>query len=375
MDLESHAPANTKPFSGPLRRSGAIRESTNPLTRRKTSGSVTPSQATDHTCMQYQDMDDRDTEGAGPTPDRDKQRDTRDSDSTCHSDQSWVLCHCHTSHVSPVNFLSALSPSSSLYANFNSQTMQDWRDDLTWNLNDVQILRDLLKTWVYLGVTASHIGEFLVNVLYRRDDHLDGRVTHMVDTHQPYMIIGLHLLKHYQTRDDHGIPLWRLNKLKLGDPYARPGNPIPPILESDHGLGPNKSLPDTPQDNTTDTRNTWYFIPAPKPFRPFEQAVFLNDTEGWRFIEAPSPKESSRKPCRSSGAVHQVPKLSLMERRAMMRSTGDLPHASSAEVIGDVLQDDLIPPALYTDQDSQRRRKHFGVAQFRPSPLSHESKF
>jgi hypothetical protein len=54
----------------------------------------------------------------------------------------------------------------------------------------------------------EQIGESLVGMLYRRDDHLGYRLTNMVDRCETYVTIGNDMLQYYDVRDERGCPLW-----------------------------------------------------------------------------------------------------------------------------------------------------------------------
>lgn len=58
------------------------------------------------------------------------------------------------------------------------------------------------------GVSMEQIGESLVGMLYRRDDHLGYRLTNMVDRCETYVTIGNDMLQYYDVRDERGCPLW-----------------------------------------------------------------------------------------------------------------------------------------------------------------------
>lgn len=96
----------------------------------------------------------------------------------------------------------------------------NWEDRLVWDLNGVLYLRRLLASWAECKVPASDIGLFLVKILHGRDDHLDNRLTRMVNLNETYTNIALAILKHYQIRDEDDQPIWA--SLDLGESELRP---------------------------------------------------------------------------------------------------------------------------------------------------------
>ncbi|KAJ5109000.1 Lipopolysaccharide-modifying protein [Penicillium angulare] len=217
-----------------------------------------------------------------------------------------------------------------------------WKDELVWNLDNISSLRQLLKQWVHLGVTISNIGQFLENVLYKRDDHLDGRLTQMVDTHRTYTCIALDILKYYQIRDDNGNPLWKFTTTQLGDRYARAKQPQDTLPESRKVyLQSSCHLTSTSTqrrtvDKADEADNSWYQIPAPKPLRPFQKPSFLGDPETCSDCSRKSRRKSTpdSEPYNCPFDISETrPRRNTAERRASVRDTGALPRAISAEII------------------------------------------
>ncbi|KAJ5273429.1 Lipopolysaccharide-modifying protein [Penicillium angulare] len=258
-----------------------------------------------------------------------------------------------------------------------------WKDELIWDLNGVPSLRGILKQWVQLGVTISNIGQFLESVLYKRDDHLDGRLTQMVDTHRTYTCIALDILKHYQIRDDYGKPLWKYTTIQLGDRYARAKQPQDSILPAsvfrDTSLQSSRHLTSTStqrrsNDKADKADNSWYQIPPPKILCPFQKPSFLCDPE----ICCP---DLSRKPCHEGISVSEPPtypfdisearpRRSIAERRASMRDIGaHLPRAISAEIIepcacvGSTLRDRANNYLQKQEEKRKAKQKRYGVVE------------
>ncbi|KAJ5895205.1 hypothetical protein N7495_006896 [Penicillium taxi] len=107
------------------------------------------------------------------------------------------------------------------------QNRAHWEELLVWDLNSIQKLRELILIWVQAEVSASNIGEFLQQVLYRRDEHLNYRLTKMVDNGATHAEIAHTIMQHYQIRDHNDKPLWVDVKLQspssgdTGKPKAR----------------------------------------------------------------------------------------------------------------------------------------------------------
>ncbi|KAJ5935223.1 Lipopolysaccharide-modifying protein [Penicillium verhagenii] len=249
-----------------------------------------------------------------------------------------------------------------------------WKNDLTWDLDTVQALHELLAQWTALGVTASHMGVFLEAVLYKQDEHLAGHVTQMVECHAPHFKLALDLLKHYQIRDATGKPLWDLDQSQYGDEdsragYTRPPNsartPNAPLPTSPTSSGPStrqstssepggKSRPSRPkikitlpffrrsspappstepQQTEEVKRNSWYYhVPAPKPLRIFKQPSFMNDVEPSPEVDTPG-EDVSGTVSWSFNISEDLTMLSIAERRALMANTGALPPSFAAEII------------------------------------------
>ncbi|KAJ5949166.1 hypothetical protein N7454_000750 [Penicillium verhagenii] len=237
----------------------------------------------------------------------------------------------------------------------------DWKNDLTWDLDTVQALRELLTQWTALGVTASHMGVFLEAVLYKQDEHLAGHVTQMVEFHAPHFMLALDLLKHYQIRDATGKPLWDLDHSQYGDVESRAGyvrsqnsarTPDPSRLPtSPTSPGPNpprpkikitlpffrRSSPARPSTEPQQTeelkRNSWYYhVPAPKPLRVLKQPSFMNDVEPSPEVDTPGEGGSGTVSW-SFNISEDLTMLSIAERRALMANTGALPPSFAAEII------------------------------------------
>ncbi|KAJ5892750.1 hypothetical protein N7504_009441 [Penicillium tannophilum] len=213
-----------------------------------------------------------------PSSGKGKQKPTKITTSPVPQEQDWVIC-------SPVG-----TPS------------RGWKDELTWDLDGVRALRELLTQWISLGVTASDIGGFLESVLYNRDEHLSGRLTRMVNNHETHTEIALDLLKHYQIRDDAGQPLWDLKGSQL---------------ES--------------EPSQTPKRDTWYQVPAPKPLRTFKKPYFMHDVDPIPDIEDASERPSGTA-CWSFNISEDLTMLTIAERRALMANTGALPPSFAAEI-------------------------------------------
>ncbi|KAJ5565037.1 hypothetical protein N7513_001279 [Penicillium frequentans] len=209
-------------------------------------------------------------------------------------EQDWVIC-------SPVGTENTQTPN------------RGWKDELTWDLDGVRALRELLTKWISLGVTASDIGSFLESVLYNRDEHLSGRLTQMVNNHETHTEIALDVLKHYQIRDDAGQPLWEMKGSQLGNKYSRSGEPSTPSTPGPSDLSEPSSKPrpkrpkirvpllfrvaskpiSEPELSQTPKRNTWYQVPAPKPLRIFKKPYFMNNVESIPDIEDASERLKS----------------------------------------------------------------------------------
>ncbi|KAJ5631492.1 Lipopolysaccharide-modifying protein [Penicillium longicatenatum] len=227
-----------------------------------------------------------------------------------------------------------------------------WKDELIWDLDGVRNLRDLLILWIDSGVTASNIGCFLENVLYDRDEHLDGRLTRMVNNHETHTQIALDLLKHYQARDEAGKPLWELKASQLGNEYSRSGQPSAsstPSTPSEPNEPSSKAgtkrlkitvplffrmlskSPLEPEPTQTSKRNSCYQVPAPKSLRTFKKPYFMNNVEPIREIEEVSDGFSG-KACWSFNISDDLTMLTIAERRALMANTGALPPSFAAEI-------------------------------------------
>ncbi|KAJ5532344.1 hypothetical protein N7494_008896 [Penicillium frequentans] len=228
-----------------------------------------------------------------------------------------------------------------------------WKDELTWDLDGVRALRELLTQWISLGVTASDIGAFLESVLYNRDEHLSGRLTQMVNTHETHTDIALDVLKHYQIRDDAGQPLWELKGSQLGNQYSRSGELSTPSTPrpsepSEPSSKPRPKRPkirvpllfrvaskpvSEPDLSQTPKRDTWYQVPAPKPLRTFKKPYFMNEVEP---LPIPNIEDASErfsgKACWSFNISEDLTMLTIAERRALMANTGALPPSFAAEI-------------------------------------------
>ncbi|KAJ6017856.1 hypothetical protein N7451_001235 [Penicillium sp. IBT 35674x] len=226
-----------------------------------------------------------------------------------------------------------------------------WKDELTWDLDGVRALRELLTQWISLGVTASDIGGFLESVLYNRDEHLNGRLTRMVNNHETHTEIALDLLKHYQVRDDASKPLWELKGSQLGNKHSRSGEPSTPSTprpseprEPSSKFRPKRpkirvpllfrvaSKPiSEPEPTQTLKRDTWYQVPAPQPLRTFKKPYFINDVEPIPEIKDAS-QGMSAKASWSFNISEDLTMLTIAERRALMANTGALPPSFAAEI-------------------------------------------
>ncbi|KAJ5810288.1 Lipopolysaccharide-modifying protein [Penicillium pulvis] len=226
-----------------------------------------------------------------------------------------------------------------------------WKDELTWDLDGVRALRELLTQWISLGVTASDIGAFLESVLYNRDEHLSGRLTRMVNDHETHTEIALDLLKHYQIRDDASQPLWELKGSQLGNKYSLSGEPSTPNIHrpSQPSEPSSKTRPkrpkirvpflfrvaskpiSEPEPSQPSKCDTWYQVPAPKPLRTFKKPYFMNDMEPSPDIEDASERPGG-KACWSFNISEDLTMLTIAERRALMANTGALPPSFAAEI-------------------------------------------
>jgi hypothetical protein len=237
---------------------------------------------------------------------------------------------------------------------------------LIWDLDGVRNLRELLTLWIDSGVTASNIGCFLENVLYDRDEHLDGRLTRMVNNHETHTQIALDLLKHYQVRDETGKPLWEPKASQLGNKHSRSGQPstssTPSTLNnpnepSDKARTKRPKItvplffrtlskpPSEPEPTQTPKRNPWYQVPAPKPLSTLQKPYFMNEFEPIREIEEVSD-EFSGKACWSFNISEDLTMLTIAERRALMANTGALPPSFAAEIYDSTSVVDI--SSLYT---------------------------
>ncbi|KAJ6084221.1 hypothetical protein N7486_011021 [Penicillium sp. IBT 16267x] len=251
-----------------------------------------------------------------------------------------------------------------------------WRDELTWDLDGVRTLRELLTLWIDLGVTASNIGEFLESVLYNRDEHLNGRLTRLVNNHETHAQIALDLLKHYQIRDDTAKPLWELKESQLGNEHSRSGQSSTPSSEPSEPSEPSsKSRPkrpkitfpsffrvsskppsSEPEPNQTPKHDSWYQVPAPKPLRIYKKPYFLNDVEQIREMEDVR-EELSGNACWSFNISEDLTMLTIAERRALMANTGALPPSFAAEIC------DSAPVIDFSSVDRTNRLQKQGLTQ------------
>ena len=205
---------------------------------------------------------------------------------------------------------------------------------------------------VHLGVTASNIGQYLESVLYKRDDHLDGRLTQMVNTQRTYTCIALDLLKHYQIRDDEGKPLWNLTTKELGDRYARAktSKETHPAFRIN---GVRNTCPQVPRPvqstGTNNVNKSWYQLPAPKPLRPFQKPTFLGETEACCSLVSPFEISETRS------------RRGISEKRASVRDTGTLPRAVSAEIVEPNSCGCLDDRAKANNWAQKYRQIHYGV--------------
>ena len=209
----------------------------------------------------------------------------------------------------------------------------NWRDSLVWDLTGVLHLRRLLAMWAEGNVPASDIGLFLVKVLYQRDEHLDHRLTRMVELHESYTDIAVALMKHYQIRNMDDQPLWE--RMNLGDANLRPDVKTASVTESATISSTACSSPPTAISETTavSTQESCrrmasspvLDLPARWPFYVngadledfFHNSEDGSDDEDYRY----------RKNDLSSMA------LSTAERQVKMGHTGPLPESMAAEII------------------------------------------
>ncbi|KAJ5622261.1 hypothetical protein N7528_005493 [Penicillium herquei] len=239
--------------------------------------------------------------------------------------------------------------------------MTNWRDEVKWDLADMMSLCMALRHWVAMGVTASFIGEYLVNVLFNRDYHLENRITWMARANFPYVTIGLDILQFLQIRGEGGSPFWIPGHVILGDVLACPsGIPtnyapayeivIPHAGGFDGSASINQAVDapanstnavDAPSNSTTADEvatppaagggglellsSAVYVpppsrqpIPAPKPVRPFESASFLGESDA-HYLTKPLPFRTEAG-IKAYMEALKNPGPTIAERRAMKRA-------------------------------------------------------
>ncbi|KAJ5708288.1 hypothetical protein N7488_008089 [Penicillium malachiteum] len=233
--------------------------------------------------------------------------------------------------------------------------MTNWRDEVKWDLADMMSLCMALRHWVAMGVTASFIGEYLVNVLFNRDYHLENRITWMARANFPYVTIGLDILQFLQIRGEGGSPFWIPGHVILGDVLACPsGIPtsyapayeivIPHAGGFDGSASMNNAV-DAPSNSTTvdevatppaagagglellsaavyvpppEEKKSRQPIPAPKPVRLFEAASFLGDSDA-HYVTKPLPFRTEAG-IKAYMEALKNPGPTIAERRAMKRA-------------------------------------------------------
>lgn len=128
-------------------------------------------------------------------------------------------------------------------------------------------LRNILRIWVEGNMPADEIGGFLVSCLYNCDDHLDNRVTRMVDNDETYAQIARVLVEYFQIRDDEDKPLW--TEMIPGDLYRRPG---------DSPSDDDEEIEDSAYETDTDIEEDDMFdFAASEPLVPAPKLCFLSD--------------------------------------------------------------------------------------------------
>ncbi|KAJ6015538.1 hypothetical protein N7540_010129 [Penicillium herquei] len=236
----------------------------------------------------------------------------------------------------------------------------------TWDLTEMVHLRLALQQWVAMGVSACHIGEYLVMVLYNRDYHIENRVTWMARANFPFATIGLDILQYLQIRGEAGSPFWIPGHVILGDVLDCPRGPAtysptaseiatppadgaddsePVFLTSAVYVPPKEDKTNSPVDQNGSEpvflTSAVYVppkedtprepVPAPKPVRPFEKPSFLAASDAhYQTKELPFRTEAGIK-----AYIEQLknPKPTIEERRAERRARMAIMRVSAADTI------------------------------------------
>lgn len=180
-------------------------------------------------------------------------------------------------------------------------------------------LRDILRIWVEGNIPADEIGDFLVSCLYNCDDHLDNRVTRMVDNRETYTHIARVLVEYLQIRDGEDKPLW--TEIAPGDSYRRPGK----------CLGEEKNENKDAGVDTAIEEGYLFYITAPGPVYPVRWPLFLSDLRVDHFSpESMTDEESDYEPWRDQ---EDLARLGNAEHRVHIETVQNLTEAMTAEMI------------------------------------------
>lgn len=213
-------------------------------------------------------------------------------------------------------------------ADSDSDNSTRWQDAVEWDLERVGQLRDILRIWVEGNIPADEIGDFLVSCLYNCDDHLDNRVTRMVDDHETYAHIARVLVEYFQIRDDDDKPLW--TKMIPGDLYRRPGKCLGEEKNGYKAVGVDTVIKEGPS----------FYMTAPEPVHPVRWPLFLSDLKVHHFSpESMTDEESDYEPWIED---EDLARLGNAEHRVQIETPQNLTEATTAEMIIPTESDYLI---------------------------------
>lgn len=230
---------------------------------------------------------------------------------------------------------------------------QPWQDAFDWNLDSVSQLRDMLRIWVEGNMPADEIGDFLTICLLNRDDHLDNRLTRMVNDRETYEHIAIVILEYLQVRDEDNNPLW--TNLASGDIYRRPGDVEDEDLEDEEFLF--KGLPYESLHDETLANEPVLHIAAPQPILPSPWRLFLSDLELVLFVDE-SPTDitdgSEDGSCASSYEDDELLLVRACHRAAARIGIIEHPEARFRPMTAEIFDFELLDFSTETDTDSSQ---------------------
>lgn len=325
-----------------LKRSGAIRKSTNPLFAQESisrpmirnRSNTMPTTGRDRREVIYAREDG--TSDSDQSIDFQKQV-RRLKPSTLARTNIYVQAMENLRHNEDLNdlFEDSSSTSSSCSSPGNSGTDTDtytdsdnsqrWYDALEWDLERVGQLRDILRIWVEGDVPADEIGDFLVSCLYNSDDHLDNRVTRMVNNREPYAHIAHVLVEYLQIRDDENKPLW--TQITPDDSIRRPGN----------YTGKEESGNEVYELHADNGEGSILYMLGPQPVRPVRWPFFESDpgVDYFSFGALTNEEDSGSHydACDDHLEICDLARLGNAEHRVHVERDQNLTEAMTAELI------------------------------------------